>query len=313
MKFILKRLALLSIPVLAWLAFFIAFEPNNYFGLKESSNSTAPIGRIRAYEADPGPRIILGDSRMAHFDLDLVEEVSGRPWQNLAFGGASLRETCDLLEYLLDNYPQLEEVVFGVSFYSLSAAYDVDRMSTLQDVLDNPLAYCFNLEYNVNTLTNFTDWLAGRQGGEETGDWVYPDDYTDAEGNVYPLHLQLALYPQSILPRCENFRINESQAQRLYELALRCEEQGVELTVVLPPVADYIMDTVCIPLGIDQKMGEFLVTLEGWSEECGFTLLDYEWTNRPDFDDDTQFYDGLHLDTRYGLPQFTEMLFTQVG
>lgn len=313
MKFILKRLALLSLPVLAWLAFFIAFEPNNYFGLKAGSNSTAPIGRIRAYEEAPGPRVILGDSRMAHFDLDLVEEVSGRPWQNLAFGGASLREICDLLEYLLDSYPDLEEVCFGVSFYSLSAAYDVDRMSTLRDVLDNPLAYCFNLEYNVNTLTNFTDFLAGRQGGEETGDWVYPDDYTDADGTLYDLHLQLALYPQSILPRCENFRINESQAQRLYELALRCEEQGVELTVVLPPVADYIMDTVCVPLGIDRKMGEFLVTLEGWAEECGFTLLDYEWTNRPDFDDDTQFYDGLHLDTRYGLPQFTEMLFTAIG
>ena len=32
MKNILKKLALLAIPVLLWLAFFIAFEPNNYFG-----------------------------------------------------------------------------------------------------------------------------------------------------------------------------------------------------------------------------------------------------------------------------------------
>ena len=31
MKNILKKLALLMIPVLLWFAFFLAFEPNNYF------------------------------------------------------------------------------------------------------------------------------------------------------------------------------------------------------------------------------------------------------------------------------------------
>ena len=40
MKNILKKLALLAIPVLLWLAFFIAFEPNNYFGLKASATSS---------------------------------------------------------------------------------------------------------------------------------------------------------------------------------------------------------------------------------------------------------------------------------
>ena len=44
MKNILKKLALLAIPVLLWLAFFIAFEPNNYFGLKASATSSQPVG-----------------------------------------------------------------------------------------------------------------------------------------------------------------------------------------------------------------------------------------------------------------------------
>ena len=51
MKNILKKLALLAIPVLLWLAFFIAFEPNNYFGLKASATSGCAGAGIPA-----GPR-----------------------------------------------------------------------------------------------------------------------------------------------------------------------------------------------------------------------------------------------------------------
>lgn len=35
MKHIIKKLALLFVPVYLWLAFFVAFEPNNYFGIKK--------------------------------------------------------------------------------------------------------------------------------------------------------------------------------------------------------------------------------------------------------------------------------------
>ena len=93
MKNILKKLALLAIPVLLWLAFFIAFEPNNYFGLKASATSSQPVARVRAYQQEPGTNLILGDSRLAHFDMGLVDSLSGQSWQNLAFGGASLKET----------------------------------------------------------------------------------------------------------------------------------------------------------------------------------------------------------------------------
>ena len=30
-------------------------------------------------------------------------------------------------------------------------------------------------------------------------------------------------------------------------------------------------------------------------------------------DDDTQFFDGFHLDEKYGLPDWTEELFTDIG
>ena len=97
-------------------------------------------------------------------------------------------------------------------------------------------------------------------------------------------------------------------------MAAACRDKGVELTVVLPPMADIVLTDACMPFGIDEAMAaEFLPRLAEWAGEYGFAVLDYEWAGRPDFDDDKQFFDGFHLDTRYGLPQWVDQLFTDIG
>ena len=241
MKNILKKLALLAIPVAAWLAVFIAFEPNNYFGLKDSAGSSQPVARVRAYQQDPGRNLILGDSRLAHFDMDLVAAVSGEEWQNLSFGGASLKETLDLAGYVLDSGHPVDTLLVEVSFYTLNEHYNTDRFSQLEETLENPLAYCLNLEYNVNALT-------------------------------------------------------------------------VRLAVVLPPMAQNVRTEVCDVFGITEAMeNEVLPALRAWSAEDGFTLLDYEWGGSCITDDDTQFFDGFHLDERYGLPDWTVQLFSDLS
>ena len=47
--------------------------------------------------------------------------------------------------------------------------------------------------------------------------------------------------------------------------------------------------------------------------ETGCTMLDYEWNDSCITDDDTQFFDGFHLDEKYGLSDWTEELFTDIG
>ncbi len=312
MKEILKRLALLAVPVLLWLAFFVAFEPNNYFGLKAEAGSSQPVARVRAYQQDPGRNLILGDSRLAHFDMELISSLSGAQWQNLAFGGASLKETLDLANFVLDSGHEVDSLLVEVSFYTLNAHYNTDRFAALEETLDNPLAYCFNLEYNVNALTVFLDTVRGTPDTIESGDWVAAD-YFDADGNPIPVHRKLYDYPATITPKCENWTLSED-FDGLEALARRCADRGVRLTVVLPPMADIVLTEVCQPFGIDRAMeDQVLPVLEDWAAEYGFTVLDYEWTNRPDFDDDTQFYDGFHLDEKYGLPDWTRMLFSDLA
>lgn len=309
MRSIVKKLALLSVPVWLWLAFFVAFEPDNYFGLKSGSGSSQPVARVRAYEQAPGKNLIIGDSRLAHFDMDLIAEVSGKEWQNLAFGGASLRETLDLADYILDGGHEVDRILLALSFYTLNTGYDTDRFSALEETLSNPLAYCFNLEYNVNALTVFLDTVRGTPDTVESCDWG-PADYLDDAGQAIPLHRRLYDYPALIAPRCQSWTLNDAQLARLPMLAARCREAGVALTVVLPPMAANVRAEICDRYGITPVMeNEVLPQLAAWGAEYGYTLLDYEWGGSCITNDDTQFFDGFHLDEKYGLPDWTRQLF----
>ena len=101
---------------------------------------------------------------------------------------------------------------------------------------------------------------------------------------------------------------------RLAELAARCQNEGIALTIVLPPMAENVRTEVCDTFGITEAMqDEVLPELHAIAAETGCTLLDYEWNGSCITDDDTQFFDGFHLDEKYGLPDWTEELFTDIG
>lgn len=308
MKFF-GKLALALLPVAAWLCFFIAFEPNDYFGLRGEGSLNAPVSRIRAYENDMTDNVILGDSRMAHFDMELVEEVSGEAWSNVSYGGASLDESIDEFYYLYELNPDIQNVVFGVSFYTLNNNYrTVNRMATVKMQLENPAAYLFNLEYNINALTVFKDEvLLGLPDVEETAEHT-PDEYVDENGGALPFRSDLIDYAEnSLAPVCENYAVNEAALERLLELAAFCEEHGVNFTVVFPPMDESVRVLVAQPNGIDDTMADVLARLA----DAGVRVLDYEWENDPGYPD-TAYYDGFHLDTVHGLPEWTKTLFTEV-
>ena len=158
----------------------------------------------------------------------------------------------------------------------------------------------------MNTVNNTPDTI-------ESGDWG-PADYFDEEGNAIPLHWKLYQYPSLIDSKCSSWSVNEEELLRLGDLARRCSEEGVKLTIVLPPMAEIVRTEVCEKYVIDEKMqADVLPLLQEWSNDYGCTVLDYEWGGSCITDDDTQFFDGFHLDEKYGLPDWTRQLFTEMG
>ena len=183
MKKILPRLALLAAPFLVYFALFFAFEPYDYFGVKGGASSEdSVITRVRAYLSAPEDAIILGDSRMAHFDMNAVAEASGRGWSNLAFGGASLNESIDLFYLAAENNPSLNTCYFGVSFYTLRAGDSRNRMEAIGTVVKNPVAYMLNFDYNADMLGELLLRLQGVQTGatRDAGAWEAIDSVDEA-------------------------------------------------------------------------------------------------------------------------------------
>lgn len=312
MKKLIRNIILLMIPILLYYGVFLCFEPNNYFGLRAETPSGVPFGALREYENNPVNSVIIGDSRVAHFDMELVEETAGRPFGNLAYGGASLRESLDLLEWWMEEYPDIDEVVFSLSYYTLNEGYDYDRVDAIKRGLHNPLVYLTGLSFHLETLQTVRDWLQGKPlyGGdhetEDPADYTYVE-YTAPDGQEVTLRSRLAKYLAYTMPLNSTWSPNTEQFDRLVADIEKYTAQGVRFVVVLPPTHPSMMEYAIKPYGIYQPMAEMVEELR----QTDALVLDYEITDPPDFRDD-QYFDGFHLDAERGLPEWTQMLFMAI-
>ena len=193
MKKLLLRLFLLALPFALYFGVFVAFDPADYFGVNGAVTAdNSMVTRVKRFLEDPQDAVILGDSRMAHFDMALVEQVTGRPWSNLAFGGASMNESVDLFELALEENPDIDTVVFEASFYTLREGDARNRTDAILTAVQNPVAYLFNFNYNAdmlqNILENVKHWMDPSYiVGEatDTGHWT-DADYVDENGAPLP-------------------------------------------------------------------------------------------------------------------------------
>jgi hypothetical protein len=83
--------------------------------------------------------------------------------------------------------------------------------------------------------------------------------------------------------------------------------RGMRFVVVLPPTHPCMMEYAIKPYGIYGPMVDMVEQLKGTDA----LVLDYEITDPPNFRDD-QYFDGFHLDSERGLPEWTKMLFAAI-
>ncbi len=349
MKKLLLKFALALIPIAIYLAVFIAFEPNNYFGLQNNSSTNSPIARIRAYEAEPENAIILGDSRMAHFDMQLVEEIMQRGVSNVSYGGAGLEESIDEFYYLYSINPDIDTVIFGLSFYTLNEAYSpVNRMQTVQTQLENPAAFIFNLEYNINALTVMTDRLSYALRGIAYDDVIASATYTQEDymqGDIQLSHRKnLIDYAATLYTNCANggtqilpqrqydensnlINAHEISNYILNDISeenskFSINEYALQQLLLLAEFAEQNgINLIFVLPPMDESVRELVCEPLGIDDamqealsalaNSGANVIDYEWANSPNYDDE-YFYDGFHIDVLNGLPQYTAMLFEEV-
>ena len=324
MKKLFLKLALLSIPFFIYLAVFITFEPYNYFGLKsEAKNSESVIARVRLFINEKPQYLLLGDSRMAHFNTAEVSAITGDNYGTMAFGGNSLNEAIDLFWLAVDELKDkdgdksLKTVVVGISFYTLNEGYYKDRANQIKTVVHNPFAFVLNRDYNIEMLNELRLFASGIETGAKSEEGIWPDeDYFYENGTPRPYRKNLMEYADTILRVCENrdvngipqgYKVDKADVKALKEMAQYCKKNGIRLVLVATPCDISLYNTVIKPLGIEKKVRPIYEELATYCE-----VYDYEFANRIAQYDDVMYYDGFHLDPVRGLPVFQQYFFGTV-
>ena len=260
--------------------------------------------RVREFNKQPSDVIILGDSKMAHFDMDLVESLVGEKVGQLSFGGASFNESMDLLEYAIEKNPDVHTVYFAASFYTLNESYYKDRMSSIETTATNPFAYMLNFNYNIEMLNEIKWFILGKKNvaTPHHEDWKESDYYFE-DGTKRPYRRNLMEYADTIKGVCANYSYDTADVERYIELAKMCKDKGIKLYTVMPPMDDSLKELVVEPLGIHNHILSFIDSVSPYTE-----VINFEYNETNVFSEDL-FYDGFHLDVYSGLPLFTQMLF----
>jgi hypothetical protein len=261
--------------------------------------------------------IILGDSRLANLNLDYIQELTGQRYTMLGFGGARLGECIELF-WFATRHTQLKKVVFEASFY-FSKGPDGYLPGRVPEI-----------EKQATSLFTFTtradNWLRAIDKGKQSGQLLLsnllnrpdlapePDEDPtafvhqqvpyDEPGEEYRLGLE-KYAKELIYPQCQDFSLEWKMWPLLEEMILYCQQQGIELVFVVPPMHRSIFTLVTEPLNIDPARQRILNFLTSRAP-----VINFEFDSELNANDD-HFFDGFHLrsELKRTLAQliFTEM------
>ncbi len=141
------------LPLVVYAAAIAVIDPFDYFRLDreiplkvklETSVRLNPcLWKMIEFQRDPRPNLLLGDSRMAELQEDDVSRVAGRPFANMAYGGASLNEVIQTF-WFANSVTHLREVWIGLGFHMYNDYNYTTRTEAFTSIRKNPLLYFTN-------------------------------------------------------------------------------------------------------------------------------------------------------------------------
>ena len=279
MKRFIAKISLLFIPLIIWYGIFLAFEPNNYFNIskeeRRSVSSALPVKKMRKINWNNYECLLLGDSRAAGIDEDVIEDITGKKYYNLAFGGCSLQEEIDLFWWAVKQQ-SFDKVVFMASFWTISTAYNGDRIKYVEKVAADPIQYLLAGQYHIETVKTILHILKNKDENK---------NYTPEERKENKKYYADAI----IYPLAENFEINYNAIKKIKDISDFCAENGIEFNIFIPPIDESIWEYVIKPLNLTLELDKYKSELSMFCK-----VYDMEYENVRGFLE-SDFADGFHL------------------
>ena len=153
-------IVLVVAPIVYWVDPFAFFAKHSAIPMELRSHYAGPINqelwKVLAFNREPSPNILVGDSQVAQLSEEDVDSVTGMHYSNLGAGGATLRETISVF-WFASQRTSLRRVYFGVNFLGYNAD-PRDRFPQAEGILRDPVVYFVNsdvLEAGVYDIGEF--------------------------------------------------------------------------------------------------------------------------------------------------------------
>lgn len=286
-KFLIK-LFFAGIPIIVYVVLFIVFEPYNYYGLKAEKTGlwSTPLARMREYMRNPSANVILGDSRMNHFDLTYVEEITGKQYVNLSTGGQQLNQTAELYEWAKQKNG-IENLVLGISFYQVRSGHMGANLGQTIYIAEHPLDYIVTRDYVVEAYSYLAEEIIGKDDKETVERDTNVNDGIALDGRYKESIERYA--KESILPACYGYTVGDEQMGYALSIIKDMYARDIEVIVVVPPVHSSIWEYVLYPLEITDEIDSYKSVLSEYS-----LVRDMEEINQFTLDENN-YRDGFHL------------------
>jgi hypothetical protein len=139
-------IVLIVAPTIYWIDPFDLFHNNSPLPPDLRYHYAKPINqtlwKVLAFNRDPKPNVLLGDSQVAQLPEGLISSLTGEPYANLGAGGATLREKMDMF-WFASRKLSLKHVYFEVNFIGYNA-YPTNRVPQAEGIVKVPVLYVLN-------------------------------------------------------------------------------------------------------------------------------------------------------------------------
>jgi len=227
-RFLMRFLILCAAPLVFIVSLNFLIDPfnhNNLFdiGLKKdkvSQIANSRLYKLIAFERDPVPNILLGDSRLFFLDTHAIEKESGQRFFNFAYGGGTLNESTDTF-WRASKQVKLRSVYIGINFNLFNKNNSMNLVPEMEALSHNPAKYYSSLYIAKISLFNliyrFTGW-----------NFAYPK-----------LKKKQELWKDQLGPATDGFYSRytypETYVRELKKIKAYCDRNGVELVFLIPP------------------------------------------------------------------------------
>lgn len=294
MKKLYIKLVIIILPIIAYFAMFLAFDINDFSGLRKAVFHNVEETKLIAYDGtktmdspysiikyinnlDENMNVkysfIFGDSRINGIDVTELNRLDGKKYVNLAFGGCTMKESIDEF-WLAVSKVQPERVIFEVDYYSLNKRRQLDRIKQIVNM--DMFKYFFDYFNNKSMI----DEAISKIKQLKTNNNTQSEELNPARFESYLAQIKLI---------CENYEIDEECVDSLLKIADYCNKNNIDLVFFAPPVHKSIYDGVIVFYGIDKKMEKVKEKLSSKAE-----VLDMQYLSEIS-SEDRLWSDGHHF------------------